>query len=669
MKNFCRSLLACCIFGLFFTVNLFGQDSLQQKIALKEITLDAARIKAPKRILPFALTYRTFPETQPNIPQNSLEDYLVGVPGLFAQNTQNFAQDLRLSIRGFGARAAFGIRGIQLIVDGIPETTPDGQGQLDNLPLGLINAITVLRGPAATFYGNASGGVIKINTLSDFENNFVRLRAQGGSYASSNLSATVGLKNNNTKAIFYQSLSQSDGYRDHSQYKQQVFNARVFHDFSSSSKLSAQFNFTHSPYAYDAGGINMASVQENRLQARPQNKSYKTFEAVDHLKTGLQWENAFSQKFSLSTYLFYAHRDFEGRLPFEFGGLVDLVRNYFGGGAALEYQPQDNHRLQIRVSFADQTDHRKRFKNIAGQAGDITLDQEEIFNNSAISILDEYRFSFGLLRAGLRFDRQKLGTNTAVNNTTLNIVNPSLGFTYTALGDHLLFACFATSFETPTLNELSANPSGEQGFNPNLTSSKANNFELGWRYSSPFGLFETTLYTIRTNNEILPYELEAFPGRSFYQNTGKTARNGIEIQWELQKTAWHWIVAFNYAALQFKDYQLDDKDLSRKKLPGVPQQQLFAAVSYDFSNGWGLMSRNQYNGALYTDNANQNRVSPYFVSNLKIWKSMDKFEFFGGVNNLFDRKYNDNIRINAWGSRYYEPAPLRNFYLGMNYTF
>ena len=480
--------------------------------------------------------------------------------------------------------------------------------------MGLINAITVLRGPAATFYGNASGGVIKINTLSDFENNFVRLRAQGGSYASSNLSATVGLKNNNTKAIFYQSLSQSDGYRDHSQYKQQVFNARVFHDFSSSSKLSAQFNFTHSPYAYDAGGINMASVQENRLQARPQNKSYKTFEAVDHLKTGLQWEKAFSQKFSLSTYLFYAHRDFEGRLPFEFGGLVDLVRNYFGGGAALEYQPQDNHRLQIRVSFADQTDHRKRFKNIAGQAGDITLDQEEIFNNSAISILDEYRFSFGLLRAGLRFDRQKLGTNTAVNNTTLNIVNPSLGFTYTALGDHLLFACFATSFETPTLNELSANPSGEQGFNPNLTSSKANNFELGWRYSSPFGLFETTLYTIRTNNEILPYELEAFPGRSFYQNTGKTARNGIEIQWELQKTAWHWIVAFNYAALQFKDYQLDDKDLSRKKLPGVPQQQLFAAVSYDFSNGWGLMSRNQYNGALYTDNANQNRVSPYFVS-------------------------------------------------------
>ena len=129
-----------------------------------------------------------------------MQDYLTTVPGLYAQNTQNFAQDLRLSIRGFGARSGFGIRGIQLIVDGIPETTPDGQGQLDNLPLGLIQSLTVLRGPASSFYGNASGGVIQINTLEDFEDNFVRLRLQGGSYSARNLAATVGLKKNKTKA-------------------------------------------------------------------------------------------------------------------------------------------------------------------------------------------------------------------------------------------------------------------------------------------------------------------------------------------------------------------------------------------------------------------------------------------------------------------------------------
>ena len=653
---------------LFFSNSIYSQDSLKQKIFLKEVLLDAARIKSPKRILPFALSYKTFPQTQYNNAQNSLNDYLMGIPGLFAQNTQNFAQDLRLSIRGFGARSAFGIRGIQLIVDGIPETTPDGQGQLDNLPLGLIESLTVLRGPASTFYGNAAGGVIQINTLSKFNEGFVRFRAQGGSYSSSNLSATVGLINKKTKAVFYQNLSQSDGYRDHSRFKQQVFNTRVWHDFSSKSKLSFQFNYTNSPYAYDAGGINSQSVIDNRRQARSQNKSFQTFESIEHIKTGLQWENTIIKNVNFNSYIFYAHRDFEGRLPFEFGGLVDLVRDYFGGGAALEYKPKEYHSLQFRISFADQTDHRKRFKNIAGEVGDITLNQKELFDNKSVSLLDEYRFQFGVLRAGLRFDQQKLGTNLSDKKTNLNVVNYSIGFTYTALVDHIFFGSLATSFETPTLNELSANPSGEVGFNPNLSSSEARNFELGWRFSSTFGQLETTLFSIQTKNEIIPYELQDFPTRTFYRNAGKTDRRGIEIHWELKKNSWHWLASFNYAAIEFKDYELDEKTLSGNRLPGIPKQQFFASVRYNFNNGLGVMSQNQYNGSIYSDDANQNLVSPYFLSNLKIWKSYNNFEVFGGINNLFNRLYNDNIRINAWGKRYYEPAPTRNFYFGINYT-
>ena len=669
MQKHIYSIIIICCVNLLFSNALSGQDSLQQKIALKEITLDAARIKSPKRILPFALSYNAFPQNQLNNAQNSLQDYLQGVPGLFAQNTQNFAQDLRVSIRGFGARSAFGIRGIQLIVDGIPETTPDGQGQLDNLPLGLIQSLTVLRGPASTFYGNASGGVIQINTLSDFEDDFVRFRFQGGSFSSSNLSATVGLKNNKTKAVFFQNLTQSDGYRNHSRYKQQVFNTRIWHDFSVTSKLSFQFNYTNSPYAYDAGGINLQSVIENRRQARPQNKSFKTFESIEHIKTGLQWEKNFRKNLSFSSYLFYANRDFKGRLPFEYGGLVDLARDYYGGGAVIDYKPKEFHSIQFRVSFADQTDHRKRFKNIAGEAGDITLDQKELFDNQSISLLDEYRLSFGVLRTGLRFDRQQLGTDVAYSKTNLNVVNYSLGFTYTDLVDHILFVSYATSFETPTLNELSANPSGEDGFNPDLSSAQARNFELGWRYNSLFGQLETTIYYIGTKNELISYELEDFPTRTFYRNAGRTNRKGIEVQWELRKKAWHWIAAFNYGAIEFDNYQLEEKNLSGNKLPGIPQQQFFASSSYNFSNGLGIMSLNQYCGSIYSDDSNQNKISPYFISNLKAWKSFNNFEFFLGINNLFDRKYNDNIRINAWGKRYYEPAPLRNFYFGISYTF
>ena len=667
MKN--NFFLTLLVFIPMCLLALQDQDSLQQKIALKEISLDAVRIKTPKRIIPFAVSHRIFKAEQLGLPQNSLQDYLTTVPGLYAQNTQNFAQDLRLSIRGFGARSGFGIRGIQLIVDGIPETTPDGQGQLDNLPLGLIQSLTVLRGPASTFYGNAAGGVIQINTLEDFKNDFVRLRAQGGSYSTSNFAATVGLKKNKTKAIFYQNLTQSEGYREHSKYKQQVFNARIWHDFSENSKIRGQFNYTHSPYAYDAGGVNWESVQNNRELARPQNETYKTFESVDHLKMGVQWEKQINEKLRWDSYAFYAHRDFEGKTPVQRNGYIDLVRNYYGVGSALEFQLQNNHRMQFRISIADQKDDRKRYQNLEGSAGENVLDQKELFFNTALSFLDELKWSFGILRLGLRYDYQRLGTQRESDQVKLNTFNPSIGFTYTQWGSHVMFISYSSSFETPTLNELSANPLASAGFNPDLSPSKAHNYEMGWRYVTPENTLEATLYAINTKSEILPYELPAFLGQDFYRNAGKTKRMGIELFWEHQKGPWLWTVAYNYAAIKFDNYVLGDQNLSGNHLPGVPQQQLTTFMQYDFSEGWGGSLQTQYSGELYADDANQTLVADYFLVNLRWWKSFDRLSFFGGINNLLDRAYFDNIRINAYGKRHYESAPLRNFYLGINLNF
>ncbi len=663
MKKFSNVLVRLLV---LITFSLEAQDSLQQKISLKEITLDAVRIKTPKRIIPFAISHRRFEDDQLGLAQNSLQDYLTMVPGLYAQNTQNFAQDLRISIRGFGARSGFGIRGIQLIVDGIPETTPDGQGQLDNLPLGLIQSITVLRGPASSFYGNASGGVIQINTLEDFEENFVRLRLQGGSFSSRNLAATIGLNINKTKAVLYQNHSESEGYRNHSKYKQQVFNARVWHDLSESSQIRWQFNYTNSPYAYDAGGINIEMVNENQKQARPQNETYKTYETINHLKTGLQWEKQINDKLSWDSYAFYAHRDFVGRLPFGFGGFVDLKRDYYGLGTAMEYQPKKHHRMQLRFSLADQKDHRQRFKNLNGSSGENTLDQDELFFNTSLSFLDELKWNFGLLRLGLRYDYQRLSTQRERDEVQLNSLNPSLGFTYTQLGNNVMFISYSSSFETPTLNELSANPSANEGFNPNLSPSNAHNFELGWRFTTPQNKVEATIYAINTRNEILPYELADFPDRDFYRNAGFTARRGIELFWEHQMGSWEWMASYNYASIKFDNYVLGDKNLSGNQLPGVPEQQFTASLKYSFIGGWGTALQSQYSGNLYADDANQTMVEDYFLVNFRFWKSLEKISFFCGINNLLDKTYYDNIRINAYGKRYYEPAPMRNFYLGIN---
>ena len=331
----------------------------------------------------------------------------------------------------------------------------------------------------------------------------------------------------------------------------------------------------------------------------------------------------------------------------------------------MEYQPQNHHSMQLRFSLADQKDHRQRFKNLNGSSGENTLNQDELFFNTALSFLDELKWDFGLLRLGLRYDYQRLSTQRERDEVQFNSLNPSLGFTYTQLGNNVIFVSYSSSFETPTLNELSANPSGNQGFNPNLSPSKAQNFELGWRYTTPQSKVEATIYAINTQNEILPYELADFPDRDFYRNTGSTTRRGIELYWEHQKGSWEWMASYNYASLKFDNYVLGDKNLSGNQLPGVPEQQFTASLEYNFLGGWGAALQSQYSGNLYADDANQTRVEDYFLVNFRFWKSLEKISFFCGINNLLDKTYFDNIRINAYGKRYYEPAPMRNFYLGI----
>lgn len=322
--------------------------------------------------------------------------------------------------------------------------------------------------------------------------------------------------------------------------------------------------------------------------------------------------------------------------------------------------------MQFRISIADQKDDRNRYQNLEGSAGENVLDQKELFFNTALSFLDELKWSFGILRLGLRYDYQRLGTQRQSDQVKLNTFNPSIGFTYTEWGSHVMFISYSSSFETPTLNELSANPLASAGFNPNLSPSKAHNYEMGWRYVTPENTLEATLYAINTKSEILPYELPAFLGQDFYRNAGKTKRMGIELFWEHQKGPWLWTVAYNYAAIKFDDYVLGDQNLSGNNLPGVPQQQLTTFMQYDFSEGWGVSLQTQYSGELYADDANQTLVADYFLVNLRWWKSFEHLSFFAGVNNLLDRAYFDNIRINAFGKRYYESAPMRNFYLGIN---
>ena len=663
------------LFYLLFHSIIWAQnDSIPGLISLDEVALEATRLSSSQAATPLAVSVLTFTQRQALKQQLSLQEYLTSVPGLFSLNAGNYAQDLRVSIRGFGARAAFGIRGIKIIVDGIPETTPDGQGQIDNLPLGLIQSIEVLRGPASSLYGNAAGGTLYINTLDRFENNAFDFRTTLGSFGMSSFQATALLKNNKTSAILYQNSTTTDGFRNNSGLEQHLFNAKIKHRFSKDAILRWQFNYTNSPKAEDAGGLTLDEATADRGQARQRNLDYDTYEKIAHLKTGLQFEKRLSPLWEWNSYGFYSYRDFYGKLPFENGGIVDLERNYFGLGTHFTYKAANKkHQLQIGLETASQKDQRDRYLNLSGTQGERSFSQLESFSNFGVFAVDEIHLNRWLLRTGLRYDHQRLGTDTTDNTIRFNVLNPSVGISYKLMEAQYLFAGIATSFEAPALSELSANPTGGEGFNPDLDPSNAINYELGWKWHQTKTTLEASVFYIRSDNEILPYELEASPGRSFYRNAGATQRRGIEILWKQRWKQWLLTNTFTQARYTFDAFVLKGNDLSGKELPGIPQQQWTANLMYTAKSNWKFQLEGQHVGQFYADNNNAHAVEDYQLFQLQATKtialSWGTIALFGGVQNIFDVDYFDNIRLNAFGSRFYEPAPGRSFFGGLSFRF
>jgi iron complex outermembrane receptor protein len=649
----------------------FGQGLSQTStITLDEVALQATKLKSSRFLIPASVSSIDLIPLQGFQQQLSLQEYLRAVPGLFSLNANNYAQDLRLSIRGFGSRAAFGIRGVKIIVDGIPETTPDGQGQVDNLPLALLSRLEVLRGPSASLYGNAAGGVLYLNTMDSLDGAFTRFRSTFGSYGYQNYQLTSQLKGLKTTALFHLNHTNTKGFRAFSGLKQNVFNAKIKHSFNSRSKINFQLNYTNSPKAEDAGGLKLEETEADFRQARQRNLDYNTFEIIDQFKIGMRWEQQWGSQWNLDSYAFYSFRDFYGKLPFENGGIIDLFRNYYGLGSRLSYEETQSkltHRWQLGFETNGQRDQRDRFRNLQGLQGDNVFSQLERFGNVGISLLDDLQWDKLLIRSGLRFDYQTLGADNEAEIQEYTVLNPSIGMSYAISRAHRLFVNFSTSFETPTLSELSANPSGGEGLNLDLDPSKAINYELGWKTRGTSGYFEATTFYIKSSNEILPYELEAFPGRSFYQNAGATRRYGLELAASYQWSRWGMQASLTQAQYQFDEQKAED-NLDGNNLPGIPNSQLFFQLKYSTNRDWNWILSGEHIGEFYANNSNSVAIQSFQKVRFQAQKSIQvpwgEIDFLGGINNLLNTTYYDNIRLNAFGARFYEPAPGRNFYLG-----
>jgi iron complex outermembrane receptor protein len=623
------------------------------------------KISSLKKEAPYSISVLNFKENQKLFQQLSLQEYLEGVPGLFSLNANNYAQDLRISLRGFGARSAFGIRGIKIIIDGIPETTPDGQGQIDNVPMGLIEKIEVLRGPQASFYGNAAGGVISIKTIDSLSENKNIFKSSFGNYNLQSYQFTSYLNKKNTSALIYLNNIQTDGFRKNSALKQKAFNLKAKHRFTDQSLLNFQFNYTDSPLAQDSGGLTKEETLLKWDMARQRNIDYDTYEKINQLKFGFNWEKKLRKKIKLNLFSFYSNRDFYGKLPFEFGGIIDLDRFYQGLGSSLIYNDINEnytHQIQFGIEYYSQNDFRKRYKNLNGVKGSNVFDQKENFDTTAIFLIDKIELNNWIIRSSLRHDNLLISSDNSKYNKYYNVINPSVGFTNKFKNEQYVFLNFSTSFETPTLSELSANPSGLEGFNLELNPSKAHSYEFGWKSYKSNYLIEANIFYIKSSNELLPYELEDFPGRSFYENTGETERRGFELFSRFNWRSFNLEGSFTYAKYSFKNEDYND-------LPGIPGTHWIIKVENNLNRGWTSRLTYENVGGFYANNINTVFINSFEKTRFQIAKTMNFnskiMDFSAGINNLLNNKYYDNIRLNAFGSRYYEPAPPRNFYISI----
>ena len=668
------------LLGLLASVSNFaqsGNDSIAE-IELEEVAVTALRQRIALENVPAALTIRSFSSDYEGT-QRSLQEYLYQVPGLVALNSSNYAQDLRVSIRGFGARAAFGIRGIKLVVDHIPETTPDGQGQLDNLPLDLIETISVLRGPSSMRYGNASGGVISIDTREAIFSDRHRLTSRIGAFGQRQFTYTAGVGLQKGGLLIHLSHQDIEGYRTHSKTRTSMANLKYVRRFSNDSKWVIQANYTDSPLAEDPGAITLEDFNSDPFQARSQNVAFGAGESIRHFKVGSSL-NYRSDIYELTTYGFFSGRNFDGFLPFANGGAVDLERQYAGQGASLRRSLSNKnhirHDLIAGYDWAHQRDHRRRYENLSGQRGALSLDQYERFSSLGSYLLYELKAKRLFVQGGVRFDRNNLeledndlsdgvDDSDAIN---LNAFSPQMGLSFQLASELSLFANASKAYETPALSELITPPYSNGGFNDELGIQQTEMLELGLNRRGSQVNWEVVFFTGETTNDIVPYELEAYPGRSFYRNAGQTKRSGVELSYQRQFDRLQLDLVYAYLDLRFAEES--EPSIANRHLPGVPWQSGSLQLSYQLSDSLRLNYQRLRRGALYADDENQHKVKGFWLDHLSLqkqWTSQSmRFSTVIGVQNMANVRYADNIRINAFGSRFYELGLPRQVYLGFN---
>ena len=635
-------------------------------------------------------------------PRVNASEALAAVPGVIANNRQNYAQDLQISTRGFGARSAFGVRGVKLVADGIPASMPDGQGQAATFNLDVAERMEVLRGPYSAIYGNHSGGVIQLFTREPEARPSVEGGFAAGSYGSTKADLTAQGKLDGLGYVINASRFSTDGYRDHSAATREQAFAKITARPDPDSKLTFVVNGLWQHNTQDPLGLRWSTAQASPRSVEAAALTYNTRKSIDHLQGGVAYERRLgADLLQVSAYAGQRSviqfqsipRSVQLANPGHSGGIIDFDRNFYGIGAryiAVREAAGGKLTTTVGIDYDSSTDQRNGYENFTSATALGVKGKLRRKETDTVESLDPYiqaewargdwAFTAGLRHSNVKFkvadDYITVDNGNDSGSRSYRRSTPMLGVVYKLNPAINLYASAARGFETPTLNEMFYAIPPASGFNFGLKPSRSQHFEIGAKaFVGAASRVNVALFQIATEDELVV--AASADGRTSYRNAGKTLRQGVEASFD---TAWQRNLSSRFAVSHLR--AIYDEDIGAgvpagNSLPGIPRTTLFGDLAWKPLPGITATVEAIYRSRVFVEDTNNaagtdaKRPAPaYAIANLRLtaeqrlghWRLTE----FARIDNLFDRQYIGSVVVGDGNDRYYEPAPGRNSMVGVN---
>jgi len=656
------------------------------------VVITATRQPQPSLDIPASVDRIYADEIREGRPQVNLSESLGRVPGIVVQNRQNYAQDLQISSRGFGARSTFGVRGIRLIADGIPASMPDGQGQAATFALGSAQRIEVLRGPFSSLYGNAAGGVISIETEDGPPTPTLEPALLLGSYGTWREAAKFGGQWGALNGIVDASHFHTEGYRQHSEANRDHVNGKLKYELNPDTSFALVANTLRQPQTQDPLGLDRNQLQQDPRQATPQAIQFNTRKTITQDQLGLTLNHRLDPASNVQATVYGGQRFVEQYLaiplpaqnaPTHSGGVVNLDRNY--GGAALRYFTQLSAvRLSAGLEYETMEERRKGFINNFGVAGVLKRDEDNDVSTSGLFVQGEWKFAerwaahAGVRTTTVQFRSRDsyLSNGDDSGAKSYRGTTPVAGLVFKLDPRTSVYGNLGRGFETPTFVELANRGPGQSGLNFGLDASRSRHGELGVKsIAAGWVRLNAALFKIVNENEIVVDQ--NMSGRASFKNVGHTDRKGFELGAETLLTGpFEARLAYTYLKATFREgfttvlntLNTPVNVPAGSALPGVPESLLYGELRYRREPFYAQLEA-LHKSRVPVNDPNSEFADAYTTLNLMAgvvqqgrgWRITE----FARIDNLTDRNYVGSVIVNETNSRFYEPSPRRNMTIGI----